>query len=576
MERIWPRKPRKYFPVRIIAVLSIAVPLSLTPIWTEDSARGAIPELVAFSQAGATAAPTYWVNRILVEDFNDQGDTAAQLQSSSGISSPVGTFKGSGSGTIMTEQQWGGAPCNDCATTSSTTTTTPYNITISSEYNPDPYADPNGNYVRFDYDISPDSGWFLADTWTIYVSTTQDLNGASSVEITDQDGNNFKAFIGSLTDLGTGFELYISYWEQAGSTQNFTPTEILTLNVSGATTETVFTTSPGIDGRVSKFPSIGGNQYGEIILDLASSTTYKYLGFWWSAGSSNNNICLLPETGSTCIAQYNTEDLFANASFNATGVNNLWNERPHYGNPRGRNYSTGSCSGVSDTAGQQGALYDGHCGEPFAFIHIFQDSGFRRVKFSGDSGTGFEFDNVTASTAESWELLDLLPNGTLIGASALPAFDVTSPSVIPVDPRSDSVPFPGVMLGGAASAQPNATLCVTEVDSAGTPVASDPSNILISATVPVGVTSQSSAPRFVYSGTREAIRNLSATIRINNAANSINVVSSESKYLRISVQARTGTGLTTCAGSNNVITAVIVELRPIRLNGSHSVGIAID
>jgi hypothetical protein len=34
--------------------------------------------------------------------------------------------------------------------------------------------------------------------------------------------------------------------------------------------------------------------------------------------------------------------------------------------------------------------------------------------------------------------------------------------------------------------------------------------------------------------------------------------------------------LTTCAGSNNVITAVIVELRPIRLNGSHSVGIAID
>jgi hypothetical protein len=49
-----------------------------------------------------------------------------------------------------------------------------------------------------------------------------------------------------------------------------------------------------------------------------------------------------------------------------------------------------------------------------------------------------------------------------------------------------------------------------------------------------------------------------------------------SKYLRFSVEARTGTGLTTCSGSNNVITAVIVELRPIRLNGSYIFGIPID
>jgi hypothetical protein len=411
----------------------------------------------------------------------------------------------------------------------------------------------------------------LGDTRAIYVSTTEDLNGATSVLITnDRTGNSYSATIDSLTASGSGFQLFLpeSGWDTPYFDQ-FDISDQLTLTVSVTTTETV------VNGRESKFPAVGN---GAITLTLASSTTYRYLGFWWSAGSPNNNICLLPETGSTCIAEYNTGDLIANASFNTTGLSGpAWQNKPHYGNPRGRVYTgTPSCNGVSDSAGVPGQLYSGHCGEPFAFIHIFQDSGFRRVQFSGDQNTGFEFDNVTASTAESWELIDLLPAGTLIGASTLPAYSVTSPSVIPVDPRSDSVPFPGVILGGAAAAQPNATLCVTEVNSSGSPVASDSSNLQLSATVPVGVTSQSSAPRFVYSGAREAIRDLSSTIRINNATNSINVVSSESKYLRISAQARTGTGLTTCAGTNNVITAVIVELRPIRLNGSATVGISID
>jgi hypothetical protein len=354
----------------------------------------------------------------------------------------------------------------------------------------------------------------------------------------------------------------------------------LTLEVSIPTGETITefqtSTTPSVDGRQNKFPAVNN---GTITLTLASSTTYRYLGFWWSAGSPNNKICLLPATGSTCVAEYNTADLMANAAFNTSGVNwPAWqNDRPHYGNPRGRQYTgTTYCYGVTDSEGSPEGLYDGHCNEPFAFIHIFQDSGFRRVQFSGDANTGFEFDNVTASTAESWELVDLLPAGTLIGASTLPAYTVTSPAVIPVDPRSESISFPGVLLGGAAANEPNASLCVTEVDSGGAPVESGTSNLQISATVPAGVNSQTSAPRFVYSGARETIRDLSATIRINSATNSRNVVGAASKYLRISVQARTGTGLTTCSGTNNVVTSVIVELRPIRLNGSNIFGIPID
>ena len=429
--------------VRLGIALLLAVPLAVAPSENELPAIAVAPEQVAFSQAGVSAAPTQWVDRILVEDFNDAGDTQAQLRSTDGIVSSVGTFRQADGGTafIYNEAQWGGAPCTDCTGT-----------------------------------------------------------------------------------------------------------------------------------RSSKYPA------GAITLTLASSTTYRYLGFWWSAGSGGNTICLLPETGSTCVADYNTDDLMAHASFSPSGVSTpLWqNGRPHYGNPRGRVYTgTTACNGVSDSYGTVGQTYTDHCREPYAFIHIFQDSGFRRVQFSGG---GFELDNVTASTAESWELIDMLPANTLIGASTLPAYSLSVARVIPVDPRSSSVSFSGVVLGGAANNQPTASLCITQVDSSGTPVAASASeNLNISATVPTtGVTRQVQVPRIAYSGSQTTIRDLSRTIRINSSSVDRSVVSSESKYLRVSIQARTGTGLTTCAATSNVITSVLVELRPIRLNSVNQLGIPID
>jgi len=577
------RSAAEYVAVRLGLALLLAVPLAVVPSQNEVPAQAVIPDSVAFSQAGVVEAPIEWANRILVEDFNAPGDTTAQLTSSSGIDSPVGTFRGTGQSFIFNEQQWGGAPCGDCAsttTTSTTTTSTTTNtISISSWY----HSDPDLGGTSFDQDISSESATFmLGDVFEIRVDTSEDFDGVNVNSITITDGStqtSYTASINFFNDFGNEVHFYVNSWDQYHFVR-FNNYESLTLDVSTSTTETVTTfetsTTPSVDGRQNKFPSVGN---GSITLTLASSTNYRYVGFWWSAGSPNNNICLLPATGSTCVAEYNTADLMANAAFDTSGVSwPAWqNGRPHYGNPRGRQYTgTTACNGVTDSAGWPGALYVGHCNEPFAFIHIFQDSGFRRVKFSGDANTGFEFDNVTASTAESWELVDLLPAGTLIGASTLPAYSVTSPAVIPVDPRSDSISFPGVLLGGDAANEPNASLCVTEVDSGGTPVESGPSNLRISATVPAGVNSQSSGPRFVYSGARATIRDLSATIRINSATNSRNVVGTTSKYLRISVQARTGTGLTTCSGTNNVVTAVIVELRPIRLSGSNIFGIPID
>ena len=83
--------------IRFGIALMLAVPLAVTPSENDIPALAVAPESVAFSQAGVTAAPTQWVDRILVEDFNDAGDTATQLNSTAGIVSSIGTFRGSGS-----------------------------------------------------------------------------------------------------------------------------------------------------------------------------------------------------------------------------------------------------------------------------------------------------------------------------------------------------------------------------------------------------------------------------------------------------------------------------------------------
>jgi hypothetical protein len=331
----------------------------------------------------------------------------------------------------------------------------------------------------------------------------------------------------------------------------------------------------GTNGASGRYAAVGEST--TITLTRSTQTNLRYVGFFWSAGNPGNTVCLLGPTSDTCLAEYNTEDLLENDAFENPGQGeNNWQTKPHYGNPRGRSYTnTGSCTTVSSTEDGWN-IGTAHCREPFAFIHIFHDTGFDRVRFTAPGG-GFEFDNVTVSTASSAELIDLLPPGSLLGASSLPAYSLTTARVLPVDPRNGSVSFPGVLFGGAAASQPNASLCLTEVDINGRRVEGGDENLRVSATESVsGVTSQSSAPEFAYSGSQTTIRDFSRTIRINSSTANRSVAATESKYLRISVQARIGTGLTTCSASNNVITAVMVELRPMRLNSVNQLGIPID
>jgi hypothetical protein len=103
--------------VRLGIALLLAVPLAVAPSEDELPAIAVAPEQVAFSQVGVTAAPTQWVDRILVEDFNDSGETTAQLTSANGIVSSVGTFRGTGQAFVYNQDLYGGAPCTDCTGT---------------------------------------------------------------------------------------------------------------------------------------------------------------------------------------------------------------------------------------------------------------------------------------------------------------------------------------------------------------------------------------------------------------------------------------------------------------------------
>jgi hypothetical protein len=328
----------------------------------------------------------------------------------------------------------------------------------------------------------------------------------------------------------------------------------------------------------SRFPNTNGSS---LTLALSTATNFRYIGFWWSAGSGNNRICLqnATQTGTTgsssCLAEYSTTELLASSSFSP----DLYRGNPNLftGNesvPAGTTDNAGNRCRRADTTINPGQNF-GHCNEPFAFIHVFYDEGFAKVTFSG---TGFEFDNVTASTEESFTLIDALPSGTLIGADSLPAYSLTAARVIPVDPRSSSVSFPGTVLGGAASSQPNATLCLTQVtNSQGTtPVAASNTNLRLSVPTVTGITRSLNPPRFTFTGSQTTVRDISRQIRIVSSSVERTVVNGSSVFIRASVQARLNAGNTSCQSTTNVITSVVIELRPIRLNNTNQLGIPID
>lgn len=300
---------------------------------------------------------------------------------------------------------------------------------------------------------------------------------------------------------------------------------------------------------------------------ITFTETQRYVGFWWSAGNDQNFVQLLDASGNDLLSpQFSAQSLYQ-VIFNSSSrlcvvPEPRGNVNPYCGNPNSQlntTYTPPYANGVTR----------GTATEPYAFIHMRFPAGFRAIRFRGN---GFELDNLTISQT----VPDLGAEEDVAGA--LPAYSLTAARVIPVDPRSQSVPFPGVLLSGAAQSQPNATLCLTQVtNSTGTTVVpTDSGNLNVSAPATTGVAQSLSPPRFVFTGSQTTVRNLSSQIRIVSSTASRSVASSETVWFRASVQAALNGGDLSCSQTNNVITAFIIELRPIRLNNVNQLGIPLD
>lgn len=112
-------------------------------------------------------------------------------------------------------------------------------------------------------------------------------------------------------------------------------------------------------------------------------TCYKYLGFWWSAGSPNNAFQLLDENNNV-LANFTAEDLYHNLA-RVPGQPTCPDALNDYcGNPN--HDETSSWADDAD--------------EPFAYLNIRFPAGFKKIRmYVSYNAWGFELDNVSLATA---------------------------------------------------------------------------------------------------------------------------------------------------------------------------------
>ena len=167
-------------------------------------------------------------------------------------------------------------------------------------------------------------------------------------------------------------------------------------NFGGATNSSTDVATVGGAGSIFATTAHAANP---VVINL--TTPSRYLGMWWSAGSTGNTmkfysgttllltvtlqdmINLLGDGPSSSQWTSRNNDTAANVitALNGTKNRKVW----FFGNPRG--YSSTTPTSISSISGN----------EPFVYLHMFVGGNltFDKVELSG---AGFEFDNLTVSS----------------------------------------------------------------------------------------------------------------------------------------------------------------------------------
>ena len=316
----------------------------------------------------------------------------------------------------------------------------------------------------------------------------------------------------------------------------------------------LFTTTFGYFFPADRWGGAGGTgQYaaaGEILLTISDQSDYRYLGFWWSAGSIGNDVQLL-DADDNVLATFTVDNTDPNSEEDLLGVtaDDAYTHNPNHN--------------VCDQYSGWPNCWE--TWEKYAFVHLRYPPGFRKVRFVS-SGNGFEFDNVTIST----EVPDFADSETT--TETFTPYALSTSALILADPRTGEVSFPGVSLDAGAG-EANAMLCIAEVaDQSGTALTGSPTFQITDSGSTLTAGGDNSLRTF--SGTRTNVESLSSGLVLTpgNFSQSFGVVGS--RYIRVTATPQSNAGTAGCTG--NAIDSEIVEVRFVNMIQRNSFGIQID
>ena len=279
---------------------------------------------------------------------------------------------------------------------------------------------------------------------------------------------------------------------------------------------------------------------GDVLLNVSNQSDYRYLGFWWSAGSVGNDVQLLDAD----------DNILASFTVDSPGTNEdlegVTSDSDYLHNPN------------TNISGWQ-------TWEKYAFVHLRYPPGFRKVRFVS-SGNGFEFDNVTIST----EVPAFAATETT--TETFTPYSLSTSGLVLADPRTGEVSFPGVSLDAGAG-ETSAMLCISEVaDQAGNALTGSPTFQISDSGSTLTAGGDNSLRTF--SGTRTNVESLSSGLVLTpgNFSQSFGVVGS--RYIRVTATPQSNAGTAGCTG--NAIDSEIVEVRFVNMIQRNSFGIQID
>ena len=143
-----------------------------------------------------------------------------------------------------------------------------------------------------------------------------------------------------------------------------------------------------------------------------------------------------------------------------------------------------------------------------------------------------------------------------------------NPTIIPVDPRNNSIKLPELPVSGAA----NAMICVRQVsNSSGTALSGSPTLSVTRSSATSGVTFNTATNLWNFFGTAAAVQTQTSSIDISGL-NSNPLVTTSSKFIEVGYTAATAYGTSACfTGTNRII-----ELKPLDLDKSDQFTVTLD